>query len=144
MAALPLPAMFTGGLIFPKVTHVVGQDGAWNRVGKSRTIHLGDGGTVTETVVEWTEGTSFAYELTRFSDVFDRFVVGVRGEWSVAPDGDGSLLRWTWEFAPRRFRGPLLRLAIAPLWRLYAQRIMQTSVRDAMRMPLPADTDATA
>ncbi len=136
MAEYPLPAMFTKGLIFPAVTRVDGQEGPWDRIGATRTIHLGDGGTVTETIVEWAPGSSFAYELTGFTDVFDRLVVGVRGEWSVAPDGDGSILRWTWEFAPRPFRRLLMAHVVAHLWRHYAQSILVEAVRDASRGPV--------
>jgi hypothetical protein len=135
MAEYPLPAMFTKGLIFPAVTRTEGQEGAWDRVGKARTIHLGDGGTVIETLVERTPGSSFAYELTHFTDVFDRLVVGVRGEWSVAPDGDGSLIRWTWEFAPRPGRRWLMTHVVAHLWRHYAQSILVPAVRDAALEP---------
>jgi hypothetical protein len=133
MAAYPLPAMFTKGLIFPAVIGVDGQDGGWNEVGRTRTVRLGDGGSVTETIVEWTPGSSFAYELTRFTDVFARLVVGVRGEWSVAPDGDGSLVRWTWEFAPLPGRRWLMTHVIAHLWRHYAQSILVPALRDASR-----------
>ncbi|WP_375388478.1 SRPBCC family protein [uncultured Amnibacterium sp.] len=136
MAEYPLPAMFTKGLIFPAVTHVEGQEGRWDRVGASRLIHLGDGGTVTETLVERVPGSSFAYELTRFTDVFRHLVVGVRGEWSVAPDGDGSLIRWTWEFAPLPFRRALMTHVVAHLWRHYAQAILEPAVRDASREPV--------
>jgi hypothetical protein len=138
MAAFPLPAMFTKGLIFPAVLGVEGQEGSWDRVGRSRTIRLGDGGSVTETIIEWTPGSSFAYELTGFTDVFRLLVVGVRGEWSVAPDGDGSLIRWTWEFAPRPGRRWLMTHVIAHLWRHYAQAILVPAVREASREPLPA------
>ena len=136
MAEYPLATMFTKGLIFPAVTRTEGQEGAWDEVGRSRTIHLGDGGTVTETIIEWTPGSSFAYELTHFTDVFDRLVVGVRGAWSVAPDGDGSILRRTWEFAPRPFRRWLMAHVVAHLWRRYALAILVPAVRDASREPV--------
>ena len=135
MADYPLPSMFTKGLIFPAVTRIEGQVGRWDTVGRSRTIHLGDGGQVTETLIERTPGSSFAYELTRFTDVFDQLVVGVRGEWSVAPDGDGSLIRWTWEFAPKPGRRWLMTHVVAHLWRHYAQSILVPAVRAAEREP---------
>jgi hypothetical protein len=138
MAELPLPAMFTRGLLFPAVVRTEGQEGAWDRVGRRRTIHLGDGGTVTETIVEWTPGSSFAYELTGFTDVFDRLVVGVRGEWSVAPDGDGAIIRWTWEFAPRPLRRLLMAHVVAHLWRRHADAILAAAVREVSRAPVAA------
>ena len=133
MAAYPLPAMFTGWTIFPAVTRVEGQDGSWDRIGGTRLLYLADGGTVTETLIEWAPGSSFAYELTSFTDLFGRIVKGVRGEWSVAPDGDGSLLRWTWEFAPLPFRRGLMAHVIGPMWRVYSQRILVAAVADASR-----------
>ena len=139
MAEYPLPAMFTKGAFFPAVLRTEGQEGAWDRVGKRRTIHLGDGGTVTETIVERVPGASFAYELTGFTDVFDRLVVGVRGEWSVAPDGDGAIVRWTWEFAPRPLRRWLMAHVVAHLWRRHAQAILTAAVRDASREPVAAE-----
>lgn len=128
----PLPAMFTGWGPFPAVTRVDGQEGSWDRVGKVRTIHLADGGTVTETVVEHAPG-GFAYELTRFTDVFDRLVHGVRGEWGFAPDGDGTIVRWTWEFAVRPGRRTLMALVVGPLWRRYMQRMITSAVAELSR-----------
>lgn len=129
----PLPAMFTGWGPFPAVTRVDGQEGSWDRVGKSRTIRLADGGSVTETIVEVDGERGFAYELTRFTDVFDRLVHGVRGDWCFGPDGTGSIVRWTWEFAPRPGRRLLMHLVVGPLWRVYMQRMITSAVRELSR-----------
>ncbi|MFD1721547.1 SRPBCC family protein [Amnibacterium endophyticum] len=129
----PLPRMFDRWGPFPAVERVDGQDGAWDAVGKSRTLRLGDGGAVTETLVEFEAGRCFAYELTGFSDVFDRLVRGVRGDWGFEPDGTGTIARWTWEFAPRFGRGLLVRLVVAPLWRINMQRMMTAAVRELSR-----------
>jgi Polyketide cyclase / dehydrase and lipid transport len=123
IAAFPIPRMFVGSRIFPAVQRVE-PDVAWDHVGAARLHRLADGGSVTETMIEFTPGVGFAYELIGFTDVFGRLVHGVRGEWSVSPDGDGSLLRWTWEFAPRPFRRALMAHVVAPLWQAYAQRII--------------------
>ena len=130
LADYPLPTMFTGWGPFPAVRSVDGQEGAWDRVGKSRLLHLGDGGQITETVVEFVPGRSFAYELTGFTDVFDRLVRGVRGEWEFAPDGRGTLVHWTWEFAARPGRRLLMSLVVGPLWRVYMRRMITAAVRD--------------
>ena len=126
----PLPVMFTGWGPFPAVQRVEGQDGSWDAVGKTRLLHLGDGGTVRETIVEHVPGHGFAYELTGFTDVFDRLVRGVRGEWGATPDGTGSVVRWTWEFAARPGRRALMALIVGPLWRVYMQRMIRSAVRD--------------
>ena len=133
IAEEPLPGMFTGWGPFPAVRSVEGQDGAWDAVGRTRLLQLADGGSVRETIVEFDPGHSFAYELTRFTDVFDRLVRGVRGEWSATPDGTGSVVRWTWEFAARPGRRTLMALVVGPLWRVYMQRMIRSAVRDLSR-----------
>lgn len=122
IAAYPIPDMFVGWRMFPAVTSV--DEVAWDHVGASRVHRLADGGQVTETMIEWTAGHGFAYELLGFTDVFGKLVHGVRGEWSVAPDGDGAIVRWTWEFAPRPFRHRLMALVVAPLWAMYSRRMI--------------------
>ena len=122
IAAYPIPDMFVGWRMFPAVTGV--DDVAWDHVGACRVHRLADGGQVTETMIEWTPGQGFAYELLGFTDVFGTLVHGVRGEWSVSPDGDGAIVRWTWEFAPRRFRHRLMALVVAPLWAMYSRRMI--------------------
>lgn len=126
IAAYPIPAMFTGWGVFPAVDRVDGEAGGWDHVGASRVHRLTDGGSVTETMIEYTAGVGFAYELTGFTDVFGRLVHGVRGEWSVSPDGSGSLVRWTWEFAPRWGRRTLMALVVGPLWRQYMRRMIRS------------------
>ena len=129
VAAIPLPQVFTGWGPFPPVTRVEGQAGEWDRVGRTRRPQLGDGGEVTETVVEYTPGVGFAYELIRFTDVFDRLVHGVRGEWVFTPDGDGCMIRWTWEFKARFGRRWLMAAVVGPLWQRYMRQMMATTVR---------------
>lgn len=128
IAELPLTEFLTGSRVFPAVTGVEGQEGRWDRVGGRRLVRLADGGSVVETLVELAPGSSFAYELTGFTDVFDRFVHGVRGEWSFAPDGDGCLARWTWEFAPKPGRRLVMAAVLGPLWQRYAARILRSAV----------------
>ena len=135
MAAYPIPAMFVGDRVFPAVERIE-PDVAWDHVGARRVHHLADGGTVTETMIEWTPGSSFAYELVGFTDVFGRFVHGLRGEWSAAPDGDGSILRWTWEFAPLPFRRGRMAWVVGPLWRRYSQRMITTVTAEISKAPV--------
>lgn len=124
LAAFPIPRMFTGWGPFPAVSAVEPEDTAWDHVGAARLHRLADGGSVLETMVEYDDGVGFAYELTGFTDAFDRLVHGVRGAWSTAPDGDGSIVRWTWEFAPRPLRRRVMALVVGPLWRHYMQRMI--------------------
>jgi Polyketide cyclase / dehydrase and lipid transport len=65
-------------------------------------------------LTEYTAGHSFAYELSEFTNVLRRLVHGVRGEWTFTPDGNGTMIRWTYEFKPLRGRYFLVRRALAP------------------------------
>lgn len=136
IAALPLPDVFLRRGPFPGVVRVDGQEGAWDTPGRSRRPRFTDGGTVVETLVEYAPGSSFAYELRSFTDVFGRLVEGVRGEWTFTPDGDGSVVRWTWEFTPKAMSRAVLAWVIVPLYRRYMQRVIDLSVelveRDAL------------
>jgi hypothetical protein len=104
---------------FPGVKTVTGQTGSWDHAGASRQPVLTDGSHATETLTEYLQGHSFAYELTGFTNALGRLVTGVRGEWTFTPDGEGTVIRWTYEFKPRHVFSPVIRYAIAPLWRHY-------------------------
>jgi hypothetical protein len=78
-------------------------------------------------------GHSFAYELTEFTNVLRLLVDGVRGEWTFTPDGDGTVIRWTYEFKPRRGRMAVVRSGLAPLWRHYMQASLEAAARVAER-----------
>ena len=125
---IDLPSVFRRWGPFPAVTGVEGQTGGWTSAGETRHPQFSDGGSALETIVERTDGVGFAYELTGFTDVFDRLVHGVRGEWTFTPDGDGSIVRWTWEFAPRVGRRLLVAGAVVPLWKQYMRRVMAASI----------------
>lgn len=70
-------------------------------------------------LTEYDPGHSFAYELTEFTNVLGRLVSGVRGEWTVTPDGPGALIRWIYEFVPRAACYAPVRVGLAPLWQRY-------------------------
>ena len=50
------------------------------------------------------------------------------------PDGDGTLIRWTYEFKPLPRRMFLLRRVVAPLWKQYMQAGVEGSARAAERI----------
>jgi len=116
---IDLSLVFTGWGPFPGVRGAKNQTGAWDAAGQSRNPDLSDGSTAVERLTEYTAPHSFAYELTGFTDVLRHLVSGVRGEWTFTPDGEGTLIRWTYEFKPLPGRGPLVRQALAPAWRRY-------------------------
>jgi hypothetical protein len=128
---IDLSLIFTGWGPFPAVRGVKNQTGAWDHAGASRNPDLSDGSTVNETLTEYTPGDSFAYELIDFTNVLGRITHGVRGELTFTPDHGGTVIRWTYEFKPKRGRSLLLRLALAPLWRRYMRAAVEALAKQA-------------
>ena len=75
------------------------------------------------------DGHSFAYKLTGFTNILRRLVDSVPGKRTFTPDGDGTLIRWMYEFKPLRRRHTLVRLRLAPLWRRYVQAGVAAAAR---------------
>lgn len=128
---IDLSLVFKGWGPFPAVRGVNNQTDTWDHAGPSRNPDLSDGSTAIERVTEYTAGHSFAYELTEFTNVLRRLVHGVRGEWTFTPDGNGTVIRWTYEFKPLRGRDFLIRRVLAPLWRRYMQEGVEAAARVA-------------
>jgi hypothetical protein len=131
IAPIDLSLVFKGWGPFPAVRGVNNQTGTWDHARPSRNPDLSDGSTATERLTEYTVGHSFAYELTDFTNVLRRFVHGVRGEWTFTPDGDGTVIRWTYEFKPLGGRYFLVHRGLAPLWRRYMQAGVEAAARVA-------------
>ena len=127
IAPIDLSLIFTAWGPLPGVLGVSNQTGEWDHVGASRNPDLSDGSTATETLTEYTTGHSFAYEVTDLTGVLRRLVEGVRGEWTFAPDGAGTLIRWAYEFKPNPGRRLLVRRGLAPVWRRYMQRSIEAA-----------------
>ncbi|WP_419706981.1 SRPBCC family protein [Promicromonospora sp. NFX87] len=116
---IDLPSVFHRVAPFPGVSGVENQTEAWDHVGPTRNPQFEDGSQADEQLTEYTEGSSFAYQLTGFTNVLSRLATGIRGEWNFNPDGDGTLIRWTYEFKPLPGRRWILAGPFAPLWRRY-------------------------
>lgn len=114
---------------FPGIRSVANQTEAWDHVGPTRNPQFDDGSQVDEQLTEYVEGSSFAYQLTGFTNVLSRLAAGVRGEWNFNPDGDGTLIRWTYEFKPLPGRRWILAGPFAPLWRRYMAGALGRCVR---------------
>ncbi len=114
---IDLSLVFTGWGPFPGVRGASNQTGAWDAPGQTRNPDLTDGSTAVERLTEYTAPGSFAYEITGFTNALRHLVVGVRGEWTFTPDAAGTVIRWTYEFMPRRGRMLVLRWVVAPLWK---------------------------
>ncbi len=108
----------------PSLTGVAHQTGPWDHAGASRYPQFSDGSQAFEQMTEYTTGHSFAYQLTEFTNALRRLAVAVRGEWTFTPDGDGTMIRWTYEFKPRPGRRWIVAGPFAPMWRAFMRRTL--------------------
>jgi Polyketide cyclase / dehydrase and lipid transport len=58
---------------------------------------------------------------------------GSGGEWTFTPDGDGTVVRWTYEFKPLQGCLPLVRLGLAPAWKQYMARGLSGAITEVER-----------
>lgn len=133
IAPIDLTAIFRGWGPLPSVVAVDNQPPSWDRPGLSRNPRFGDGGTADERLVEFTAPHSFAYEISGFTNAMRFLVDRVRGEWTMTPDGTGSIVRWTYAFFPRPGRGWIVRWLLSPLWRRYATQGLAAAVATVER-----------
>ncbi|MEU6741977.1 SRPBCC family protein [Streptosporangium sandarakinum] len=119
IAPIDLPSVFHRTGPFPGVRSVANRTEAWDHVGPTRNPQFDDGSQVDEQLTGYTEGSGFAYQLTGLTNVLSRLAAGVRGEWNFNPDGDGTLIRRTYEFKALPGRRRILAGPFAPLWRRY-------------------------
>jgi hypothetical protein len=131
IAPIDLTTVFHPVAPFPGVSGVANQTETWDHAGPTRNPQFDDGSQADEQLTEYTDGSSFAYQLTGFTNVLARLAVGVRGEWNFNPDGPGTLIRWTYEFKPRPGRRWILAGPFAPLWRRYMVAALAACVRTA-------------
>lgn len=127
---IDLASVFHGYGLLPAVTGTSDQSGAWDGVGRTRTVHLSDGSSSSERITSYERPTGFGYRVGPFGGVFGRVVSHADGSWAFTELGDSTQIFWTYEFGPRRGMGLLVR-AILPLWRRYADRVLTECVAAA-------------
>ena len=128
IAPIDLSTIFHPVAPFPGVTGVANQTEAWDHAGPSRNPQFTDGSQANEQLIEYTPGSSFAYQLTGFTNMLSRLAVGVRGEWTFTPDGQGTLIRWSYEFKALPGRRWIIAGPFKPLWRRYMVAALARSV----------------
>ena len=128
IAPVDLSTIFHSVAPFPGVSGVANQTAAWDHAGPSRNPQFTDGSQATEQLIEYTSGSSFAYQLTGFTNALSRLAVGVRGEWTFTADGTGTLIRWSYEFKPLPGRRWIVAGPFKPLWRRYMTVALARSI----------------
>jgi len=117
----PLEALFTerAGAI-PPIKECTGQDGAWDTVGKTRTVVLADGSSNLETLVEYSRPGNYRYQLSDFTGPMKALVAGVDGQFSFVPEGAGTRVTWSWSIRPTNAVARLALPVVGVFWRKYA------------------------
>lgn len=128
IAPVDLSRVFLPVAPFPGVTGVANQTEAWDHPGPTRNPQFTDGSQANEQMIEYTAGTSFAYQLTGFTNMLAKLAAGVRGEWTFTPDGNGTLIRWSYEFMPLPGRRWIIAGPFKPLWRRYMAAALARSI----------------
>ncbi|GLY01314.1 MULTISPECIES: SRPBCC family protein [Actinoplanes] len=128
IAPIDLSRVFVADRLFPGIAGVEDQTSDWDHAGVSRRPRFTDGSHATEALTEYVDGHGFAYELTGFTNALGALARGVRGEFSFLPDGDGTTIRWTYEFKPLPGRKLIIAGPFRPLWQRYMQAALNRMV----------------
>ncbi|TPW70063.1 SRPBCC family protein [Schumannella sp. 10F1B-5-1] len=115
----------------PAVTSVSEQTAAFDQIGAHRRLHLSDGGSVIETVVEVDVPSRHVYELSRFAKLFGRLVSGARAEWVFTEETGGTRIHWTYAFHPLPGRGPIVHLIVRLFWAPYMRSVLPAIARQS-------------
>jgi hypothetical protein len=112
-------------LVLPPVVSTEGQDGVWgSRTGQTRTIRLGDGGSLHETLTELQPPRRFGYRIDQIRGPLRPLVRHVDGAWSFQASGSGTSITWSWELTPTSpLAAPVVRL-VGLMWPGYARKAL--------------------
>jgi hypothetical protein len=118
----------------PAVVEVRNQSGAWDTVGRTRTLMLSDGGHVVETITDTDSPELFGYELSEFQKLFGILVSGARAEWRFEPLQGGAIVRWSYTFFARPARGWIVWLIVQLWWARYMRQVLPPIAREIDRL----------
>ena len=124
---LPLTEMFSRRyLAVPGVTRVEQHDAEpWGTVGQSRTIHLADGGTMTETLTRCDRPVAFGYDITDLRGALSPLVERIEGVYAFEKAGTGTRVTWSWVMHPKGRIGAAGLPLFARMWRGYARQALE-------------------
>jgi hypothetical protein len=123
----------------PEVLEVRNQTGAWDAPGQSRQLMLSGDGSVTETTTDVHAPDFFAYELSRFDNVFGRIVSGARAEWRFRAVDGGTSIRWSYTFYPLAGRRWIIAAIVGNLWAPYMRKVLPGIVAEVERVASAAN-----
>jgi hypothetical protein len=124
-----LTAVFTGlKPVIPAVTKVTDQTGDWNAAGQTRKLELADGSSTAEVIKVADRPNLFTYTVAPFSGAVGKIVDRAEGEFIFTPMSDGTHVRWTYVWIPKRGAAPIV-WVLSKLWAVYAKRCVLALVK---------------
>ncbi|MGK2877890.1 MAG: hypothetical protein ACSLFF_04875 [Solirubrobacterales bacterium] len=124
-----LTTVFTG--LKPAIPAVVGvreQTGDWDAAGQTRKIDLADGSHTGEIIKAADSPQLFTYTVGPFSGPLGKLVDRAEGEFKFEAMSDGTHVRWTYVWFPKRGGTPIV-WVLSKIWRLYARRCILALVK---------------
>jgi hypothetical protein len=125
---LPVPLPVVLGRRYgaiPGIREVRDQEGDWSTVGETRTIVLGDGTTMHETLLVVDPPAEFGYRIDRMSGPLSALVTEMRGRWTFLPAGTGTRITWTLSLDPRPPLGPLSMPLFTRMWKGFGRQALE-------------------
>ena len=122
--------LFLRYLVVPGVVSISGATGPWNTPGRRRTVHLSDGSSFREEIVQFDRPGengpvgAFRYRVTGYTKMLGRLVSDARADWFYEPAEGGSRIRWVYGFRPMPGRRFIVRWLIGPIWSSSMRRSM--------------------
>jgi hypothetical protein len=113
----------------PPIKAVRDQDGAWGRVGQTRTVMLSGGGSMREELTEVRAPGRFAYHLDEVTGPMKALVRSIDGAWEFERAGTGVRVTWRWTLYPRGRAGALAMPLLGRMWQGYARQAFENIER---------------
>lgn len=125
----------------PAVRSTSGQEGRWDVVGRSRSVHLSDGSTVREEITfsDPSDGrlptgstATFAYRVSGFSGAVGGLAREAHGTWRFEQLAhDRTRITWTYTFVPKGGLASVpLSFVMSTFWRAY----MRDGIKNVKRI----------
>jgi hypothetical protein len=133
---IDLRSIFKGYGLLPAVISIQAQTGNWDAIWQTRTVHLSDGSSAKELLIQYQSPNYFAYVVSNFSGALGWLITSATGEWwfescpgspvgEACPVDNRTIVRWSYTFTPKSwFAIPILWIINKFLWSGYMRSVM--------------------
>lgn len=103
-------------------------NGNWAEVGDNRLVERGDSATLVEELISVHHYSNYAYQTTKFSDIFKHFTNKTYGHMWFDTVDDQTRLRWVYTFTYKNFLARIFLSIFAPL---FLKKYLQNGLNNA-------------